>query len=371
MAPRPLLIVCDFNGHGGTQTQVLELLAALDRDRIAPRLATLTLDSGLATRVEALEVPVTDLDLAEAFSLRTWRAVARLAGAIRREGVLLVHGFLFQGSAVAAMAARWAGIPYMTSVRNLELWKRPHELAFSRWIHAGARRVTFNSTHVRDLTCAREGVDPARTCVIDNGLPDLPAAEPLDPDPWRGAAGPRLACVASLSRKKGHSFLMRAFSGVQASHPGARLVLVGEGPLRAELESEAARLGIAGQVAFAGRRSDARAVIAAADLLVLSSLEEGMPNVLIEAMAAGVPQVATAVGGTPETVEEGGTGFLVPPGDPVMMCERIRRLLGDDGLRRRMGRRSRALFLERFGVARMARRHEELYEGVLDQGAVS
>jgi glycosyltransferase involved in cell wall biosynthesis len=146
---------------------------------------------------------------------------------------------------------------------------------------------------------------------------------------------------------------------------------VGEGPLRAGLESQACSLGLAGRITFTGRREDARSIIAAADLLVLSSLEEGMPNVIIEALAAGVPQVATAVGGTPETLEEGGTGFLVPPGDPVMLSARILKILGDGELRDRMARRSRALFQERFGVERMSRRHEELYQEALGEGAGS
>lgn len=365
MAPTPLLIVCDFNGQGGTQTQVLELLGAMDRQRFSPRLATLTLDRELGRRLEELAVPVINLELSAALRPSTWRALAALADRLARDRVRLVHGFLLQGNAVAAVAARRAGVPYATSVRNLELRKRPHELAVSRWAHRGARVVTFNSTHVRDLVAGREGIPREKTRIILNGLRPEPAGERMEGDPWPAGPGPRLASVASLTWKKGHVFLLDAFARVARERPGARLALVGDGPERGALEARARSLGITAKVGFAGRRADARAIIAASDLLVLSSLEEGMPNVLLEAMAAGVPQVATSVGGTPETLEEGDTGFLVPPGDPVLMAERILKLLGDPRRRAAFGERGRRLFQERFGVESMARRHEELYGEIL------
>ncbi len=369
MTPSPLLIVCDFNGHGGTQTQVLELLGALDRTRVKPMLATLSLEPALGRSLRSLEVPVLDLDLKGALRPATFRALGRLAGTIRREGVRIVHGFLFQGNLAAAVAARLAGVPYLTSVRNLELWKKPHEVLASRWAHSGAARVTFNSRHVRDRVAARERLALDRTRIIPNGLRPHDGLGRAGLELWPEGSDPRLVCVASLSPKKGHRYLLESFAEVLLSFPRAGLLLVGEGAERRRIESRARELGIAPRIRLAGRREDARALIAAADLLVLPSLEEGMPNVILEAMAAGVPQVATAVGGTPEIVEAGATGFLVPARDPALMSEKIGKLLGSPPLRQAFGRKGRELFERRHGVEPMARAHQDLYAEVLAEAA--
>jgi len=366
-----LLLICDFNAHGGTQTQVLELLAALDRGRYRPVLATLNLDTGLARRVAALDVPVRDLGLRGSLHPRTWGEIRRLGTYMREESIQIAHGFLLQGNIVTAAASRRARVPYVTSVRNLELWKRPHELWASRWAHAGAAAVTFNSRHVRDLVSRRESIPRSKTRVIPNGLAAEPRGATNDgmAGLWPAGSEHRLLCAASFFPKKGHRFLLEAFSILKRSMPGAALILAGTGPAESEIRERAGRDGFGGSVIFAGHRPDARALIATADVLLLSSIEEGMPNVLLEAMAAGVPQVATSVGGTPEAVVEGVTGFLVPPRDPHLMAERLQKLLSDKSLRRRMSDASRDRAARLFTSARMARDHEALYDQVLGRSA--
>ena len=371
MGASAVLIVCDFNAHGGTQTQVLELLASIDRDRIRPLLATLSLDAGLSRRLDALHVQVTNLDLRGSLRPRTLAAVRGLARFIRREKVSLVHGFLLHGNLLAAVCARSARTRYLTSVRNLELWKRPHMVLASRWAHAGAAAVTFNSRHVRDLVAFRERIPRVKAEVIYNGLSE--AAVPSEDvvraaAAWPVAASPRILCLSSLFPKKGLRYLLEAFAILSRTSRDAALVVAGRGPEGGSLEARARAMGLAGRIVFSGYREDARALIAAADLVVLSSIEEGMPNVLIEAMAAGVPQIATAVGGTPEVVEDGVTGYLVPPRDPVLLAARARRLVEDAALRARMGSASRQRFLARFSSARMAREHEALYARILGGG---
>jgi L-malate glycosyltransferase len=366
MASRALLLICDFNAHGGTQTQVLELLAGIDSGRYRPLLCTLTLGESLSSRVGALGVPVKDLALHGALAPHTLAALSGLGKFIRENDVSVIHGFLLQGNLVAAAVGRRSGVPYLTSVRNLELWKRPHEVLASRWAHRGARMVTFNSKHVRDLVAVRESIPSGRTRIIRNGLT---AAPPASTAGWPSSRGPRLVCAASLFPKKGHACLLGAFARVRRDHPEAVLLLAGQGPERENLQALARTLEIHGSVVFAGYRPDARALVAAADLIVLASIEEGTPNVLLEAMAAGVPQVATNAGGTPEVVDEGVTGFLVPPRDPALMAERIHRLLSDPGLRSKMAAASRERFERLFAAERMVREHEALYDEVLGGAA--
>ncbi len=168
--------------------------------------------------------------------------------------------------------------------------------------------------------------------------------------------------MARLDKQKDHASLLEAARLV----PDAVFVLVGDGPLREELEDRATRLGVEERVLFLGWREDIPEVLACADLFVLPSLYEGLPLALLEAMAAGLPIVATAIGGTSEAVVDGVTGLLVPPGEPRSLAAAIRRALDDEGLARRLGAASRERVRREFSAAAMARRTVSIYEECLD-----
>ncbi len=373
---RQILFVCDFNTHGGTQTHLLHLLARLDRARFRPRLAAITLHPDLGARLRALDVEVEDLRLRGALRPHTLRVAARL-GAQARGGRALIQGYLYQGNLLAAAAAAVGGASLVTSVRNMDLWKRRRHRAASALAHRLARRVVFNSRAVRDHTVPAERIPPDRAIVIANGVPDpsqgaarRPAmGEQAGPAPSSQdasqAACPTALCVASLRSKKDHETLLEAFSRVRRVAPSARLVLAGEGPLRDTLEARAREAGLDGTIVFAGHQGDVSGLLAGADAFVLSSLEEGLPNALLEAMARGLPAVVTDVGGNAEAVEEGMTGFLVPPRRPDLLAERLERLLSDAALRRRLGEAARRRYESRFRVETMVAAYEALYEEVL------
>ncbi|HKY32798.1 MAG TPA: glycosyltransferase [Candidatus Polarisedimenticolia bacterium] len=359
-----ILFLCDFNAHGGTQTHVLSLLRRLDRRRFRPALAALTLEAGLAAKLRPLDVEVIDLALRGAARPATWAAAVRLAGRARSGRVDLLHGFLFQGNILTAAVSILSGVACLTSVRNLDLWKKRRHRVLSALAHRRAVRVIFNAESVRDRTVRRERIPPERAVVIPNGVEDpLGPGERTDRPP---AAGARLTvvCVASLREKKGHADLLEAFCAVAPRFPGVRLLLVGEGPLRPKLEADIRARGLAGTVALAGYRPDPFGVPGGADLFVLPSLEEGMPNALLEAMALGLPCVATAAGGTGEALRDGREGFLVPPRSPADLAAAIERLLADQALRRRLGEAARRRYQEAFGVARMIEAYGRLYEEV-------
>jgi glycosyltransferase involved in cell wall biosynthesis len=171
--------------------------------------------------------------------------------------------------------------------------------------------------------------------------------------------------VASLLPKKDHVHLMDAFARVVSQVPDARLLLVGEGPLKANLQHHARRLGLADAVQFAGYQVDVAGLLKGADLFVLSSLEEGMPNALLEAMSAGLPSVVTNVGGMAETIEDGRGGYLVPPERPELLAERWCALLRDPDLRMRMGAEARRRYETGFTLQRMAGAYQTLYDELI------
>jgi glycosyltransferase involved in cell wall biosynthesis len=171
--------------------------------------------------------------------------------------------------------------------------------------------------------------------------------------------------VGNMTPKKGHTFLLAAATQVVAKHPTARFLLVGLGPLADELKAEAARLGLDGRFVFTGFRPDAVRLVAASDIFVLSSLHEGLPVALLEAMALGKPSVVTRVGGVPEATDES-SSVLVPSGDPGALAAGIDGLLASDDARSRMGAQARAKSRARYGVPQMVRTLEEIYTGLLE-----
>ena len=165
---------------------------------------------------------------------------------------------------------------------------------------------------------------------------------------------------------KDHVGLLQAFSRL-ADDPRTLLVIVGDGPCRASLTAAVAELGVGGRVRLLGERDDVPAVLAAFDIFVLSSIGEGMSNAILEAMATGLPVVATRVGGNPELVVSGTTGFLVEPRSPAALTAALSCYLGDPGLLARHGRAARELAQAEFSLERMVGAYEQLYGRLLDR----
>jgi glycosyltransferase involved in cell wall biosynthesis len=178
--------------------------------------------------------------------------------------------------------------------------------------------------------------------------------------------GERIVVSAGrLSPDKGFDVLIRAAAVVCTVDPGARFVVFGDGVLREELPKQASAAGLSEKMAFAGFRTDLDRLMPHADVFVLPSFNEGLPNVILEASAAGVPVVATAVSGTPEAILDGQTGHLVAAGDAATMANRLLRLLGDVGIRRRMGRAGRTFVAGRFTFTAQAQSYLNLFSELL------
>ena len=202
------------------------------------------------------------------------------------------------------------------------------------------------------LVVVPNGVDPS-DC-------DVPVMAP--PPEWRLPEGaPVVAFVGRLDRQKNPLLLLRAAARVVREVPETVFAFAGTGRLETRCRAEADRLGLSGSVRWLGWLSDTRPLLARMDLVALPSSWEGMPNVILEAMACGKPAVAANVGGCAELIVEGETGFLVAPGDEAALAERIVLLLRDAALRRRLGAAARQRVEREFSVALMVERNEALY----------
>jgi glycosyltransferase involved in cell wall biosynthesis len=217
-----------------------------------------------------------------------------------------------------------------------------------------------NSEAVRAYAIERECLRPDRTLVIPNGIdpPHGPAPD-LEPS-WRAPV--TAAMIANFFPYKGHETALHAVRQVAAKRSGFRLVMFGDGLERGRVETLRDELGLAASIVFAGRRPDAAAYLPGFDFLLLASTQEGLPNAVMEAMACGVPPLATAVGGVPELVGHEESGLLVPPSDPDSLADAIVWMIDHPNERRRMGEAARARMERSFSTAGMVVRTEELYE---------
>jgi glycosyltransferase involved in cell wall biosynthesis len=358
--PRVLLVIT-LAETGGAQRYVASLLPALAQDLdvvVAAHgdgyLAEASRRAGVRyvplRHVRRPVDPVQDLlGLIELFRL------------FRRERPAVVHA----NSSKAGILGRLAAVAARVPARLFTV----HGWAFRAHRGAAARAYLWADRLMSPLTtmtiCVARGDRDAglrartcragRTVVIHNGVE-------LDRPRRESGAAARPFTVLSVGRlrpPKDFGTLIRAMAALERG--SVRLRIAGDGPERAALASEVARLGLDGDVELLGARTDVDELLADADLFVLASESEGLPMSVLEAMAAGLPVVASAVGGVPELVREGETGTLVPPGDSAALAIAIRRIAADPELRDRLGAAGRRRAEREFSLARFQRDHLELY----------
>jgi glycosyltransferase involved in cell wall biosynthesis len=285
-------------------------------------------------------------------------AVIRLARWLRREGCDVLHAHLSTSAVNGALAARLARVPGIATVHGMS-----GKLSFVACHHL----IAVSAPVQRHLVA--QGVHEAKISIVPNGLkltgPSLgkqEARERLGLPPDVKVIG----CVARLTALKGIDHLLAAHRRLLDDWPDVRCVVVGDGDLRDELVSLARSLGTQDHVVFTGYRRDVVDVLPALDVFVFPTLREAMGIALVEAMAAGLPVVATRVGGIPDVITEE-TGLLVNPGDPIALADAASQLLGDPGSARLMGEAGRVRAAEEFSDQRMALRTLQVYRTVISR----
>ncbi len=290
----------------------------------------------------------------------------RMRHVIRRDGVQLVHAHAGHAVALAALAAR--GTPArMIVTRRVNLPLRAN--IGTRWKYARADRIIAVSEAVAE-TLRSGGWPPDRVDVIPSGVDRSLTVEGLSPGTLEElgipARAPWVIQVGALDQSKDPLNFVRAIAVARGEIPGLHAVMCGEGPLRSTIEREITSLGLEGAVHLPGYRTDADTLIAAANVATLSSEEEGLGTVLIDALAFGTPVAATTAGGIPEVVHNGVSGLLVPIGEPSLLGAAIARLIQDKKLAARLSAAGRLRAAE-FSAARTAERTIDVYRKVLSR----
>jgi len=359
-APRAVLFVIDAMIRGGGPKVCYELIRALPADRFRPCLLTLFELGSLGEALAASGVPALCLSLRRPFRPRQLlKALPRIAAFAHQHQVRLLHAHLTAGGLYGGLAARRLGLPALFTVHGALSRGGP-----LRWVELFVRQLFPLLVTVGrqvDLETRRHLRSPKRHRVLQvyNGI-DTHYWRPPDPaEPRHG--GLCLTMVANFFREKDHHTAIEGFRRLQERWPGPlRLQLVGEGETRKQAEDQVARAGL-DTVHFLGPVADVRAVLARTDIALLASRSEGISLAVLEAMAMGVPVVASDVGGMREILTEGAEGLLVPPGDPESLSTALARLVGDARLRAELGRQGRARVEECFSLAAMSSAYMESY----------
>jgi L-malate glycosyltransferase len=371
---RVLFVVGSFT-TGGAERHLIELWRRMDRGAFEVAVACFRREGGFLAEALSLGWPVVDLSVGRRiYDARGAAAFARLVHVVLGFRPDVVHGYLFGPNLFAALAGRLAGVPVVAvAKRNLDAFETPRQVGMERLAHRMATHVTAVSEAVADSVVAL-GVPRERITVIPNGVDAARFADGPSVEEARcelGADGsPLVGSVGCLAARKDYGTLLAALARLAESGASFRAALVGDGVERAALAAQAEALGLAPRLRFLGERPHVERLLPGMDVFVLSSREEGIPNALLEAMAAGRPCVATAVGGTPEVLRDGETGWLVPPSDPAALAGALADALARPDEARRRGAAARRAVREGMSIEAMARRHEEFYRRALrDRGA--
>ena len=366
-AHRRVLHLIDTGGPGGAETIFLQLVTGLGAHGWDP-VPVVPVDDWLASALRGEGLTPRLLSSRRSFDVAYAAAIRRMA---RKRGVRLIQTHLL-GTAVYGTIASWGtGLPVVSTFHGVADIRGNQGVSGLklRLLGRGRRRLVFVSEPLREhFLSVGTRLDRRATEVIPNGI-DCDAYAPGSDDAIRRELGipgsaPLVGAVGNIRVPKAYDVLLRAFAQVTDTMPEARLVIVGQ-PLAGLYEDllELRRsLEMDTKVHFLGFREDVPRILRALDVFALSSSDEGFSLATVQAMATGLPVVATRSGGPETIVDDGVSGILVPPGDPSALAKGIMDVIGDRDRGSGMGRRGRERVLRDFSLRRMVERYSELYE---------
>jgi glycosyltransferase involved in cell wall biosynthesis len=375
-----VLLVTQSLDVGGTEKQIVALANGLAEHRIGCCIFAFQKDGALREEILPGAARIFTGGLPQgAISAKSTGIITaqwRLLHCIREIKPTIVHAYLPLTTFLGAAGARAAGVSRIIISKralNTHQDRHPSLRVIDRLANAMSHAITVNSKAVWRDTVNRDKVAPSKLRLIYNGIDCLTAGPSGSVDPFSLKTGLGIKAgdktiinVANYIPYKGHLDLLKAAKFVLQRQPDCKFLFVGEdrGSLKS-MQAAAADLDIQHHVLFLGKRRDVRELLAVSDISVVASHEEGFSNAILEAMAAGLPVVATAVGGNPEAVIHGATGWVVPPRNPGILAARILSLLDDPDRIREFGTMGRKRCRECFSLERMVENHIRLYQGKL------
>ena len=371
-------------GIGGTEKQVVNLAARIDRSVFDLSFGCLSRWGELIGEVEQGQgLTVAEYPLRSFYELNAIRQQWRFAKALRRDRIQIMQSYNFYGNVFSIPAAKLAGVPcVIASIRDLGIFLRPTQLRAQKLICRLADKIVVNASAIRDWLVA-DGYPEGKIVVIRNGVDITRYGARSEGAALRQEFGlpskaPLVVVLARLNPKKGIECFLEAAARIRRQCPDACFLAVGEAygrgdgkfkvdPVyRQKLLDRVQELGLGECFRFTGMREDVPQILAAAAVSVLPSYSEGVSNTLLESMAAGVPVVATRVGGTPEVIDDGQHGLLVPPGDARAIADSVCAVLKSPFLAARLPAQARERVVREFSFDVVVRRTQDLYLELFD-----
>ncbi len=353
---------------GGGEMKVLELVQHLDKDRYNITVCSVGQGGPLEVEFRRIieRVEIYDKKFSFDFSL-----VAKVARLMKEQEIEILQTTLFYADIIGAYAAYLAKVPVVVSWEPVtgpfafrHLWS--YKLAMQK-----IDRVVAVSEDIRQRVIRERKLSPEKVMTIHYGV-DLEKFAPEDQSLTKGNIGVSdnqlvLGTVARFDYPKGHKYLIDAAPEIIQQFANVRFVLVGDGPLRQEIEQQIEKLGLSDYFVLLGFRRDVKQLLGLFDLFILPSVSEGLPNAVLEAMACSNPVVATAVNGLVEVIEEGRTGYLVPPQNPSEIAKAVIKILKSPVTMKEMGRRGRNRVANHFTMEQQINKFEQLYLSLYEQ----
>ena len=359
---------------GGVEKTLLSLLPRLKEENFDVKVCTLYRKDILSDEMEKKGIPVINIGMRARMDIdmKYLKGIINLAKFIKRERFHVVHTHLYRANTPGRIAAILAKVPVIiANEHNIDSWKTLKQRKMDRFLSRFTDKIIAVSEGVKSFYVNEVGIPEEKIEVIYNGV-DLERFEKeIDIKNKKRELSipvnsPLIGTIGRLQPQKDHKNFLKASSLILKKFPDAHFLIVGGGSLRGKLEDFAKKLGIEKNIHFLGERKDIEEILPLMDIFVLSSKREGFPITILEAMACGIPVVATSVGGTPELVESGKEGFLVPPENPHILSDAIVNLLRKEELGKEMGRNGRER-VKSFSIERMVERTESLYNELMQR----
>lgn len=371
----PILYLIDHLRQGGSERYVVELARQGKEIGTIPHVVCFSEGGIFFDELSRIGIKPIPFPVGTLYHPSTAGLLFKMRRHVRRHGIRIIHAFQPNANILGTLLGRISRVPVIISRRSLGDFG---SLGSERlaWVQKNltnrmANRVLVNSEAVRNSVTDKEHVPPEKVVLIYNGLDIERFAPQADKTRFRQLIGiPSDAFVFGISSGlrpvKGVDVVIRAFASIHKKFPKARLVVAGDGPEREMLESLVRDTGTWNAVTFLGVRQNMEMIYPAFDAFVLTSHSEGFSNAILEAMGTGLPVIATRVGGNVEMIQNGLSGFLVPPGAPEAVSERMAFLLEHPEIVRTMGKEARSWVERTNSLSQIRKGFSELYKGVLD-----
>ena len=388
---RLLKFVCDF-GSGGTEGQILNLVKGLDSTDFELEFASLKKEGSLVEENENQGIAISEFPIKSLNSPAALLQMMRFSKHLRDKRIRIMHAYNFYSLVFSIPAAKLAGVPVViASIRDRGVYLTRKQKLLQRLVCLMADRILVNADSVRDWLLD-QGYQQEKITVIKNGIDS--GRYDMSGDNRHAAAtniraecgvtedAPLIVMLSRLNRQKGVLDIIQAAARVKVEHPSAKFLLIGRPSLDSRREESGSisdhqqwlnlreELDLEDTLFFCGHRSDIPQILSQASVSVLPSHSEGLSNTLLESMAAGVPVVATCVGGTPELVEDGVDGILIPPHSPDLLAKAISRILSSKALSLRLSKAAQIKVREEFSLEAMVETTKEVYASQLERTEV-